>query len=288
MANLHDIRRRIKSVKNTAQITRAMQLVAASKMKRAQDAALASRPYAELLARILAPVAKGVMNFSHPFLEEGRSNTRCIIVLSTDRGLCGALNANLFRELPSKSQDVKFITVGRKAAQFISRTQRELIADFAVSDKIMFSEVRVVIDFAIKAFEDGSVGTVEVLYPRFVNTLKQVPKLVPLLPLAGITEALETLGIDKGVQDNRELNFEPSVEVILTDLLPLYVRRQFYSMVRGTKASEHSARMVAMKTATDNANNLVDSLTLDYNKARQAAITQEILEIAAATAANEN
>lgn len=288
MANLHDIRRRIKSVKNTAQITRAMQLVAASKMKRAQDAALASRPYAELLARILAPVAKGVMNFSHPFLEKGRSNTRCIIVLSTDRGLCGALNANLFRELPSKSQDVKFITVGRKAAQFISRTQRELIADFAVSDKIMFSEVRVVIDFAIKAFEDGSVGTVEVLYPRFVNTLKQVPKLVPLLPLAGITEALATLGIDKGVQDNRELNFEPSVEVILTDLLPLYVRRQFYSMVRGTKASEHSARMVAMKTATDNANNLVDSLTLDYNKARQAAITQEILEIAAATAANEN
>ncbi len=288
MANLHDIRRRIKSVKNTAQITRAMQLVAASKMKRAQDAALASRPYAELLARILAPVAKGVMNFRHPFLEEGRVNTRCIILLSTDRGLCGALNANLFRELPSRSQEVKYITVGRKAAQFISRTQRDLIADFTISDKIMFSEVRVVIDFAIKAFEDGSIGTVEVLYPRFVNTLKQVPRLIPLLPLAGIAEALESLGIKQEAQDDRELNFEPSVEVILTHLLPLYVRRQFHAMVRGTKASEHSARMVAMKTATDNANNLVDNLTLDYNKVRQAVITQEILEIAAATAANEN
>ncbi len=288
MANLHDIRRRIKSVKNTAQITRAMQLVAASKMKRAQDAALASRPYAELLARILAPVAKGVMNFSHPFLEEGRSNARCIVILSTDRGLCGSLNANLFRELPPRTQEIKYITVGRKAAQFIGRTQRDLIADFAISDKFKFPEVRVVIDFAIKAFEDGSVGSVDVLYPRFVNTLRQVPRMVPLLPLAGIQEMLESLGIDKGAQDERELNFEPSVEVILTDLLPLYVRRQFYSMVRGTKASEHSARMVAMKTATDNANNLADNLTLDYNKARQAAITQEILEIAAATAANEN
>lgn len=288
MANLHDIRRRIKSVKNTAQITRAMQLVAASKMKRAQDAALASRPYAELLARILAPVAKGVMNFSHPFLEEGRSNARCIVILSTDRGLCGSLNANLFRELPPRTQEIKYITVGRKAAQFIGRTQRDLIADFTISDKFKFPEVRVVIDFAIKAFEDGSVGSVDVLYPRFVNTLRQVPRMVPLLPLAGIQEMLESLGIDKGAQDERELNFEPSVEVILTDLLPLYVRRQFYSMVRGTKASEHSARMVAMKTATDNANNLADNLTLDYNKARQAAITQEILEIAAATAANEN
>ncbi len=288
MANLHDIRRRIKSVKNTAQITRAMQLVAASKMKRAQDAALASLPYSELLARILAPISKGVVNFSHPFLEAGRSNTRCIILLSTDRGLCGALNANLFRELPDRAQEVKYITVGRKAAQFISRTQRILVADFILPDAFKISEARKVIDFAIQAFEDGSVGSVDVLYPRFVNTLRQVSELVPLLPLAGISKVLESLGIEKGAQDDRELNFEPSAEVILTDLLPLYVRRQFYAMVRATKASEHSARMVAMKTATDNANNLADNLTLDYNKARQAAITQEILEIAAATAANEN
>ena len=288
MANLHDIRRRIKSVKNTAQITRAMQLVAASKMKRAQDAALASQPYAELLARILAPIAKGVVNFSHPFLEKNRAKARCIILLSTDRGLCGALNANLFRELPARSEEVKYITVGRKAAQYISRTQRDLVADFAVPDSFQISEARLVIDFAIQAFEDGTVGSIEVLYPRFINTLRQNPELVPLLPLAGISKMLESLGIVKGAQDDRELNFEPSVEEILTHLLPLYVRRQFYAMVNATKASEHSARMVAMKTATDNANNLVDNLTLDYNKARQAAITQEILEIAAATAANEN
>lgn len=286
MANLRDIRRRIKSVKNTSQITRAMQLVAASKMKRAQDAALAGRPYAQLLARIMGPVANGVLGFTHPFLEEREVKSRGIILVSTDKGLCGGLNANLFREIPEKSESIKYITVGRKAAQFISRSGRELIADFSVSDNTTFPEVKSVIEFAISSFMDGTIDTLEVLYSGFVNTLKQDPRLVPLLPLTSIEDALKSLGIEEETQDDRELNFEPDVEKILTALLPLFVRREFFNMVRGAKASEHSARMVAMKSATDNANNLVDSLTLDYNKARQAAITQEILEIAAATASN--
>lgn len=286
MANLRDIRRRIKSVKNTSQITRAMQLVAASKMKRAQDAALAGRPYAQLLARIMRPVAEGVLGFTHPFLEERPVKTRGIILVSTDKGLCGGLNSNLFRELPSKDESIKFITVGRKAAQFVSRSGRALVADFTISDATTFPEVKAVIQFAITAFEQGTIDTLEILYSAFINTLKQDPKLVPLLPLTSIEEALHSLGIQEEVKDDRVLNFEPSVEDILTELLPLFVRREFFSMVKDAKASEHSARMVAMKSATDNANNLVDSLTLDYNKARQAAITQEILEIAAATASS--
>jgi F-type H+-transporting ATPase subunit gamma len=286
MANLRDIRRRIKSVKNTSQITRAMQLVAASKMKRAQDAAQAGRPYAHLLAKILVPVAGRVVDFKHPFLEERAVSTRGIIVVSTDKGLCGGLNGNLFRELPAKTESVKYISVGRKASQFISRSGRNLAADFTVSDNTHFMEVRAVIKFAIDLFLDGQIDTVEVLYSGFVNTLKQEPRLVPLLPLTSIEEALKKLGIENTESDDREMNYEPSSEKVLQELLPLYLRREFYSMVQGAKASEHSARMVAMKSATDNANNLVDSLTLDYNKARQAAITQEILEIAASTASN--
>ena len=286
MANLRDIRRRIKSVKNTSQITRAMQLVAASKMKRAQDSALAGRPYAHLLAKILGPVAGSVVDFKHAFLEERTVSTRGIIVVSTDKGLCGGLNSNLFRELPGKEESVKYISVGRKASQYISRSGRDLAADFTISDHVHFMEVRAVIKFAIDSFLDGKTDTVEVLYSGFINTLKQEPRLVPLLPLTSIEDALKELGIESSDTDDREMNYEPSSEKVLQDLLPLYVRRQFFSMVQGAKASEHSARMVAMKSATDNANNLVDDLTLDYNKARQAAITQEILEIAAATASN--
>ncbi|MBH53924.1 MAG: ATP synthase F1 subunit gamma [Opitutaceae bacterium] len=286
MANLRDIRRRIKSVKNTAQITRAMQLVAASKMKKAQDAALAGRPYAHLMAKVLGPVAGRIVDFEHPFLEERTTATRGIIVVSTDKGLCGGLNSNLFREIPAKDESVKYITVGRKASQYISRSGRGLAADFTISDSIHFMEVKAVIKFAIDLFINNEIDSVEILYSSFVNTLRQDSRLVPLLPLTSIEDALQELGIDSTNTDDREMNYEPSAEAVLKELLPLYVRRQFFSMVQGAKASEHSARMVAMKSATDNANNLIDSLTLDYNKARQAAITQEILEIAAATASN--
>lgn len=287
MANLRDIRRRIKSVKNTAQITRAMQLVAASKMKRAQDAALAGRPYATLLAHIMAPVASKVKDYTHDFLTDRPVKTRGMIVISTDKGLCGGLNSNLFRELPDKSESVKYITVGRKAAQFVSRSGRELIADFTISDNTHFPEVKAVIEFAIKEFKNHSIDTVEVLYSRFINTLKQEPLNMPLLPISSeLNDILKEWGAPETQPDEREIKFEPSIEEILDKLLPMFVRREFFAMVRGSKASEHSARMVAMKSATDNANSLVDSLTLDYNKARQAAITQEILEIAAATASN--
>ncbi len=285
MPNTRDIRNRIRGVKNTQKITRAMQLVAASKMKKAQDRALEGRPYAQLLARMLASLNDKVEDFSHPFLEERAVEKRGVLIISTDRGLCGSLNANLFREVGKIGKDAAYVTIGRKARQFISRTGRELLADFPISEHADFKELRPVIEFLVKQFTDGEIDTIEILYPRFKNTLIQEPVLVPLLPLTDLTEYVEEFARKQGrelVDDTREVVFEPAPEAILTKLLDRFVRRQAYQLLVDARASEHSARMVAMKAATDNAKKLTDSLTLQYNKARQAGITQEILEITAA------
>lgn len=298
MANLRDIRRRIKSVKNTRQITRAMQLVSSSKMKRAQDAAVAGRPYALLLADLLDTVGEKLnladTKIEHPFFEKRAVKTRGILVLSTDKGLCGPLNTNLFRKISDEiKSDAKFVTVGRKAKQFISRTQRDLFADFSVSDKVAFSEIRPLLKLLLDAFRSGEIDTIEVAYPSFVNVLVQEPVVQPLLPIVDLHEVLEQL--KKRVadlpslearSDSREMLFEPSVEAVLDELPGLYVKVIVHQLLLESRAAEHCARMVAMKAATDNASTLVDDLTLDYNKARQAAITQEILEIAAASAAH--
>lgn len=292
MANTRDIRRRIKSVKNTAQITRAMQLVAASKMKRAQESALAGRPYAVLMAEILSKLGGRVSDIKHPFLEEREVKSRGILVVSTDKGLCGALNSNVFRRIVEIEGDIRFVAIGRKASQFLSRTRRELLAEFTISDRVLFSEVRLPVEFLINAYLEGSVDTVELLYPRYVNPLVQDPILCPLIPIENLNSVIDKLGHQIGEaplgHDDREIHFEPEAEAILGELLPLFIKQEVYQTVLEAKASEHSARMVAMKSATDNANNLVDDLTLQYNKARQAAITQEILEISAATSAASN
>jgi F-type H+-transporting ATPase subunit gamma len=286
MANTRDIRNRIRGVKNTQKITRAMQLVAASKMKKAQDRALEGRPYAYQLRHMLASLEGKLDDFSHPFMEDRPIRKRGILIISTDRGLCGALNANLFREASTLDRETAaFVTVGRKARQFISRTQRELLADFTVSESAPFKEVRPVVEFMIKAFMEGSIDTIEVLYPRFKNTLIQEATLIPFLPLPNLADYVEAQAKADGQEmaaDNRELVFEPDPASILTELMDRFVKREIYQMLIDARASEHSARMVAMKAATDNAKKLTDSLTLQYNKARQAAITQEILEITAA------
>ena len=288
MANTRDIRRRIKSVKNTAQITRAMQLVAASKMKRAQDMALQGRPYATLLAEILSALADRVTDFRHPFLEKRTSRRRGILVIATDKGLCGPLNSNLFRLAGGIKASAQFVTLGRKGAQFLSRARRRLIADFSVSDSVRFAEVRPAMELMIEAFVDEKIDSIEVIYSRFVNTLVQEPTRIPLLPLEDLDSVIKAERADglSHTADVREIHYEPGPEVILDELLNLHIKQQIYQMVLEAKASEHSARMVAMKSATDNANTLVDDLTLEYNKVRQATITQEILEIAAASFAN--
>ncbi|HKK17046.1 MAG TPA: ATP synthase F1 subunit gamma [Opitutales bacterium] len=297
MSNLRDIRRRIKSVKNTRQITRAMQLVSSSKMKRAQDAAIAGRPYALLLADLLDTVGEKLElsgdSITHPFFEKREVNTRGILIISTDKGLCGPLNTNLFRKVADEVKgEAKFVTIGRKATQYISRTKRKLIADFTVSDKAAFAELRPMLKLLIDAYLNREIDTIEVAYPSFVNVLVQEPVLQPLLPIVDLREVLDQLkkrvaGADEILaarKDVREMTFEPSAEEVLTELPGLYVNVIIHQLLLESRAAEYSARMVAMKAATDNASNLVDDLTLDYNKARQAAITQEILEIAAAAA----
>ncbi len=290
MASTRDIRRRIKSVKNTRQITKAMELVAASKMKKAQQMALAGRAYADLMAQMLGALADRVEETQHPFLARREVKTRGILLVTTDKGLAGPLNANLFKLVTEIKQPAKYVVIGRKGAQFLARTHRNLIADFQVSDKVAFSEVKVVAEFMVKQFLDGVVDTVEIVYPRFKNTLVQIPTVLPLLPLTSVKDAVADLRSDAGhtaapaapSATTNQMLFEPSATSVLEALLPLYINREIYQQVLDAKASEHSARMVAMKTAKDNATKLLGDLTLEYNKARQAGITQEILEIAAA------
>ncbi len=295
MANLRDIRRRIKSVKNTRQITKAMQLVAASKMKKAQERALSGRDYAVLLADILNTLSESLADFEHPYFKERPVKKRGILVLSTDKGLCGPLNANLFRQITTQvgSEAACFITVGRKAKQFVARTRRELLADFEVGDNVSFAKVRAIGDLLCQMFDEGKIDTVEVLYPAFINTLVQESRLFQLLPFTNLDAMLAKIrgragytGLEEPPDDAREMKFEPSAGAILDALPQLFLKQELYQLLLEAKASEYSARMVAMKSATDNAGKLADQLTLDYNKARQAAITQEILEIAAAQATN--
>ena len=286
MASTRDIRRRIKSVKNTRQITKAMELVAASKMKKAQQAALAGRAYASLMAEMLAALAGRVEESYHPLLARREVKTRGIILVTSDKGLCGPLNANLFKLVVEIKGPAKYAVIGRKGSQFLARTRRDLLADFTVSDRVPFADVKLVAEFMVKQYSEGIVDTVELIYPHFRNTLVQTPTNLPLLPLQSLAAVVADLRADAGgavKADDREILFEPDAQTILDSLLPLYVNREVYQHVLDAKASEHSSRMVAMKTAKDNATKLVGDLTLEYNKARQAGITQEILEIAAAS-----
>ena len=285
MPSTRDIRRRIKSVKNTRQITKAMELVAASKMKKAQQAALAGRAYTQLMSDMLAALAPRVGELSHPFLAQREIKTRGVLLVTTDKGLCGPLNANLFKLVTEIKTPVKFFAIGRKGAQFLARTHRELVADFQVQDRAPFAEIKVAIELMVQKYLAGEIDTVEVIYPRFKNTLVQEPTLRPVLPLASVATFIESAQAEAGIaakRDERDMLFEPSAPEVLEALLPFYVNRVVYQLVLSARASVHSARMVAMKTAKDNATKLVGELSLEYNKARQAAITQEILELAAA------
>lgn len=294
---LREIRNRIRSVTNTGQITRAMQLVASSKMRRAQDAATSGRPYAVLLSRILATALRGLDlsgDFSHPLMQERPVKTRGIVVIATDKGLCGGLNSNLFRFLNKNvpaGTPAKFFTVGKKATQFVARSKRDLVADFTVSDRVNFSEVRPIGEFLIKEYLAGKIDTIEIVLSQFKNTIVQVPTMATLVPLGNLEERMQAQFAAQGkkeefklLEDDREMSFAPDAGTILEGLPALFFKQSLYQAILEAKASEQSARMVAMKAATDNAKNLVDSLSLEYNKARQAAITNEINELAASNA----
>ncbi|MEY2430265.1 MAG: F-type H+-transporting ATPase subunit gamma [Verrucomicrobiota bacterium] len=290
MPSTRDIRRRIKSVKNTSQITKAMQMVAASKMRKAQQAALAGRPYAALMNEVLAEVSFIAGDFTHPLMEKRPGARRCVILVSTDKGLCGGLNSNLMREAGKFDKTVTvYVTAGRKASQFIARTKRQLLAEFTYKDAPLFAEARAISRFARELFIKGEVDRVDVLFTNFISTLNQRPEVFPLLPVGeikGVTAGVHGHATEeKLLKGATEFLFEPNVEEVLGSLLPHYLNFQVYQILLEAKASEHSSRMVAMKNATDNAKQLIKDLTLEYNKLRQANITRELLEITSAAMA---
>jgi F-type H+-transporting ATPase subunit gamma len=293
MPSTRDIRRRIKSVSNTSQITKAMQMVAASKMRKAQQSALARRPYADLMNSVLAAVLPNAGDFKHPLMET-RSGQKCgVIFVSTDKGLCGAMNSNLMREAAKFDKDTTvYITAGRKGSQFIARTKRQLAAEFTYKDSPLFSEARAISRFAQELFLKGDVDRVDVLYTNFISTLVQRPEVRTLLPVGELKAVSASVGgenADEALKESGiEYLFEPTAAHVFGSLIPHYVNYLVYQFLLESKASEHSSRMVAMKNATDNAKQLIKDLTLEYNKLRQSNITNELLEIASAAMAMGN
>ena len=283
MQGTREIRRRIRSISSTAQITKAMQMVAASKMRKAQQAALAGRPFVRLLYRIQRETAARLRSFSHPLLEVREVRKTGVILVAADKGLCGALNSNVFR-LASQfdPQSTVFIAAGRRAAQFCARTRRQMVAEFKYGDTPRFPEARAIAALASEMFLKGEVDQVKVIATRFVNTLTQTPLCLDFLPIGEILKGIKVPGVDeeKLAADTTEILFEPSPQHLLGYLMPRFLNIYIYQVLLNAKASEQSARMVSMKSATDSAEGLIRELTLEYNKLRQGNITQELLEIA--------
>jgi len=287
MPSTRDLRRRIKSVKNTAQITKAMQMVASAKMRKAQLAALAGRPYAQLMNEVLAAATAGAGEFSHPLLEKRPVKRKALILVTTDKGLCGALNTNLLREASKYDAKALYVCAGRKGAQFIARAKRELAAEFTYRDTPVFAEARTISKFVQELFLEGKVDQVDVAFSNFVSTLTQKPEIRTLLPIGDIKKLEADLAGEGGNESltpasGKEYAFEPNPGAVLGNLLPHYLNYQVFQFLQEARASEHSARMVAMKNATDNAKQILKDLTLEYNKLRQASITNELLEITTA------
>ena len=284
MHSPRDLRRRIRSISSTAQITKAMQMVAASNMRKAQQAALAGRPFVQVLYRIQREATTRMGEFSHPLLAVREVRKRAVILIAADKGLCGALNSNVFRLVAEfDPQSTVFVTAGRKAAQFIARTHRQLVAEFAYADTPKFAEARAIAAFARDLFLKKEVDEVRVVATRFVNTLTQQPLSLEFLPVGQI-KTMNIAGI-KAVEeeiagDVTESLFEPSPEFVLSYLLSHYLDIYIYQVLLNAKASEQSARMVSMKNATESAEGLIKDLKLEYNKLRQGNITKELLEIA--------
>jgi len=283
MHSIRDLRRRIQSITSTAQITKAMQMVAGSKMRKAQQAALDGRPFAYLLYRIQREATTRMGGFSHPLLEKRQVRKRAVILIGADKGLCGALNSNLFRIVTQfDPQSTEFVTAGRKAAQFVARTGRHLAAEFEYSETPHFSEATAIASFARDLFLKSEADEVQIVFTRFVNTLSQIPLVLDFLPIGEITE-MKIPGMESEEElkaDDIESMFEPNPEAVFSYLLSHYLNFYIYQVLLDAKASEQSARMVSMKNATDSAERLIKDLSLEYNKQRQGNITKELLEIA--------
>lgn len=286
MAGAKEIRTKISSIKSTQKITGAMEMVAASKMRRAQDRMNASRPYAEKMLQVIRHLAKASAEYKHSYLVQDREVKRVgVIVVSSDRGLCGGLNSNLFRRLTAEIKrmqgegtQVSFCTIGSKGLGFFRRFGGEVMGQVThLGDKPRVEDLIGTVRVMLDAFEEGKVDRIYVAYNHFVNTMTQDPTIQQLVPLTAEKE--ETVG---PVWD---YIYEPGAKDVLDNLLQRYIESLVYQAVVENGACEQAARMVAMKAASDNAGSLIDELELVYNKARQAAITQEISEIVGGAAA---
>jgi len=292
MPSLRDIRRRIRSIRNTAKITKAMELVAASRLRRAQMRVTAARPYAEAIRKLVAelgaaaPSAGGAL---HPLLVQRDVHRVGVLLVTPDRGLAGALNTNVIRRGTevigeyerAEGQSVEVVTVGRKGQDFLARRGRKLLGTFTgMVASVKYDDVIPIARVITDSFINGSIDRAVLVYPRFISTLSQRPEVVQLLPITAPEP-------ESGQERPRRLDyiFEPDPQSILEQLLPRYVEVLIYQAVLETAASFFSAQMVAMRNATDNANDLVESLSLTYNKVRQANITREVTEIASAAEA---
>ncbi|MDR2735346.1 MAG: ATP synthase F1 subunit gamma [Puniceicoccales bacterium] len=290
MKGIKEIRQRIKIVDGTAKITKAMQLVAASKMKKAQALAIGSRKYIVGLTDIIGCMSLTCIEKlkSSRFFNINDEGSRCVIVVASDKGLCGAMNNNIFREAAQVEKDAQFIAVGKKATNYLSRCARKLVASFSINDISEFHEILGISELVMQLYESGEISRCDVLYSGFKNTLAYVPVYRRILPMVDFYDEFKKitdfLGIDSEilVKDKRKMIFEPSPAGILDSIVKTFIKHGMYQSILEAKASEHSARTVAMKSATDNAKELSKSLKLEYNKSRQFAITNEIIELAAA------
>jgi len=285
MAVGKEIRTQIKSIKNTQKITRAMEMVAASKMRKAQERMRASRPYADKIRAIVGHLAQAHPEYHHPFMKEREVKRVGIIIISTDRGLCGGLNTNAFktslmalREWREKGAEVDVCTIGAKAEAFFKRLRSSIVGHVShLGDAPQISDLIGTVKIMLDAYNEGRIDRLYVVYNQFVNTMTQKPQAIQLLPIQGAE--------DEQLTHHWDYLYEPEAKDVLDDLLMRYIESLVYQGVVENIASEQAARMVAMKAASDNAGDFISGLQLVYNKARQAAITQEISEIVGGAAA---
>lgn len=276
MPSPREIRRRITSARNIKQITRAMQFVAASKLRRAQESTLSARPYAEKIEEVLADLSTVLGGDAHPLLARREGGLRLIVLITTDRGLAGPFNTNMIRfaarDISESRGELTVITIGRKGRDAMRRAGVPLEAHFnGFGDRPTFADVIPLARLVTDDYLSGKVDRVDIMFTQFVSTLTQRPSLDTLLPV-------EPSGDTEGIPGNQFI-FEPGPATVLEQLLPRYVATRLFQAVLETKASEESSRMVAMKNATENADELIEDLTLSYNKVRQANITREMIEI---------
>jgi F-type H+-transporting ATPase subunit gamma len=284
MPSLLDIRRRIRSVKNTQQLTKAMKTVSAAKLRRSQDRVFSARPYAEQLKKVLANLTARVENISHPLLEVRPEQRILFIVVTADRGLCGAFNSNITRTAQTflrdrGGQEVKVVTVGRKGRDFIRRRGIPIRAEFVnIFSKLNYGNAKDIAETAMQAYSDAEVDAVYILYNEFKSVIQQRIVVEKVLPLSPVT-------VDTN-EPQLDYIFEQSPEEIFKTMLPRYVEIQIHRALLESAAAEHGARMASMETASKNAGDMIDSLTLNMNRIRQAAITREIIEVVSGAGAS--